>query len=347
MKNRISFALMAMVALATPAAALAQKAVVTTGPCYRLPATANNVTKGDIILTTTSDTDDPIKALLNSIGQNFTHTGIALSATRVRHNTMDTGKVVEVSTAGITDLIPERLKAFGSKSLRDGDPGIVTSDIEGRWLADASLVLTGHGGSLQTRRHNAADEMARLDGHYRLYAYTNMTWKNPTTRSDDDGNMCSGTIAYANMRVGNLSPNMRIAYDESTRAGAAEVLYSTMFKLVEREIKDRTGWRLIPSKKRTSIKRAMANQVVNCMAFNRCDDTSERWRNDNNGDGVYDVGTGSTISPDDLIKIMQVYALVAALDGTDNAFAYHQIEPARVSTPVYCCTTGGGLYTCS
>ncbi len=155
----------------------------------------------------------------------------------VRHNTMEIDDLVQENTKGALDSIPERLKPTGERSLRDGGPGVRNDGASGSWLKAGSLKLAGTNGHYY--RNLAVDEMNKIDGYYRLNAYTNMGWKDPHKRALNDGNMCSGTIAYANMRIGTLPSNFRYSYTASGHRG----LDAGFLALREEECRHLTGGR--------------------------------------------------------------------------------------------------------
>jgi hypothetical protein len=321
-------------ALALGAAlSIAPRAAAQSTQCYVLDASFH-VTRGDIVLITSDG--GVIKDLMSSIGQQFTHSGMVLSATRVRHNSMDDSEIQQIATKGLRQL-PDHLKATGPNSLRDGSPGVRTDLLSSHgFKASTSLVLTGPEAYRQERAA-AAKAMERLDGYYRLYAYTDMSWPNPAKRADDTGNMCSGTVAWANIRAQNLVGTTRIHYSAEVRDPAAQVLFNSVRKRVLKAVPDFV--KLVTRDKRTDeIAKRIANQLVNCMAFDDCGNTGERWR--------AGVGAGDSISPDDLIDLLHEIGLLSAWLGRENTFPYQWTVPVEVTSPMYCCRTQRTSFQC-
>lgn len=295
--------------------------------CFALDPSFD-VSRGDVILTTS--TDGVIKDLVSAIGQTYTHSGMVLSDTDVRHNSMDEALIRTLSSKGLR-LVPERFKAIGANSLRDASPGMRTDRLDDQgFRAVTSLVLTGPPES-SFGRHAAASAMEQMDGYYRLYAYTDMAWKDPRTRLPGTGSMCSGTIAMASELTGLLPPGVRFTYTAEVRDGVARVLYESVRKRVRQAIPELLGY-VLRNQRIDSITNEIANQVVNCMAFDDCGNTSARWASG--------VGPGSTISPDNLIDVLHAMWLRSALLAGPNAFPYQWITPMEVHSPLYCCRTG-------
>ena len=102
---------------------------------------------------------------------------------------------------------------------------------------------------------------------------------------------------------------------------AAKVLFNSVKKRVSKVIPEVLA-RVAP-KRAEDLARNVANQLVNCMAFNDCGNIGDRWRKG--------VGTGSTISPDNLMDIMHTMWRAATHQG-----------PAHVSLPLSVGGSGGG-----
>jgi hypothetical protein len=317
-----SIAVSAMIAvLSFGSAAGAQSSL-----CYSVEPSFN-ISRGDVVLTTASD--GVIKDLVSALGQLYTHTGMALSGSDIRHNSMEVALIQTVASKGLR-LVPSRLKAVGGSSLRDGRPGMRTDRLDTHgFRASTSLVLTGPP-EHWFGRHAAASAMESMDGYYRLYAYTDMNWSDPQLRLPDSGNMCSGSIARAHELAGQLPAAMRVTYTAEVRDAAAKVLHNSVRKRASKAIPELLGY-VLRNQRIDTITNSVANQVVNCMAFNDCGNTSNRWASG--------VGTGSTLSPDNLIDVMHVMWLGSALWGTPNTFPYQWIAPVEVQSPLYCCRT--------
>jgi hypothetical protein len=146
----------------------------------------------------------------------------------------------------------------------------------------------------------AAREIEKYEAFYSFYSYTDI-WSTEPDRSDpshihvaprlESRNMCSGTIAWALWRNGfHIWPYY---YSASVRDSVAPVLYSAVRSKLGTEIRKKEpflGGAADFLGLTSSGKTRMSNQVVNCMAFNDCSNTSDRWRSG--------VGAGSSISPD-------------------------------------------------
>jgi hypothetical protein len=314
--------------------------------CYYVPGRFNTA-NGDAVLSVAPG--GVIYRLLTSIGQSYTHSGMALGSSSIRHNTMDERSIDTVDAF----IIPQYLKPTGTKSLRDGWPGVMTHTVEAAatWrefnLLDGLVLYsfspTGFPDSVaQTsfradQRAAAGSQMRAFRGHYRLYAYTDMNWRDPFTLAGDDGNMCSGSIYHANARAGNMgwAPSVWVSYSADVRNGAAQTLYSA----VRSDVKNGTAFpeiallwlnELFGGTSLDDIATRAANQVVNCMAFNDCGNRGSRWRNG--------VGTGTSMSPQDLYNLAALYAFVSAWAGVDSGFVYNGAKPLEATGNYYCCT---------
>jgi hypothetical protein len=308
--------------------------------CYFVPGRLNTAV-GDAVLST--ERGSLIYKLLSSLGQTHSHSGMARDSQTIRHNTMTKGQLDYVSSGGI----PQYLKATGDGGLREGQPGTITHSVEAAVsyrefnLLDGLVMHSSKGpaGWLDTRaaeRSKAWAEMNDFRGWYRLYAYTNMTWNDPYTRASNDGNMCSGSVFHAHHLAGNRlwSWDMRRSYAANVRQSAAARLYSDLyhelldspayfesFALAFNDLLGGTSYR-------DFVDRA-ANQVVNCMAFNDCGNRTSRWRGG--------VGSGRTLSPNDLQTLASVAAFAAAWTGTENTFVYDASKPLAKTGDYFCC----------
>jgi hypothetical protein len=312
----------------------------TNGSCYYVPGRLNTAA-GDTILS--AKHDSIIYMLLSSLGQSHSHTGMARSSQSIRHNNMVQGEVDLVEAGNI----PQYLKPTGTNSLREGAPGTITHTVEAGVTAkefnflDGIVLWSSYTNLAESTRRTAErtaalDEMDAFRGYYRLYAYTDMTWDDPYTRSSNDGNMCSGSIFYAHYNAGNTgwSWSSRRSYPASTRQPAAKLLYDKTREAILDEpsffesVVFNVNWILGGTNVVEFADRA-ANQVVNCMAFNDCGNRTSRWR-----DGV---GSGASLSPDDLYTLALSNALNAALSGTTNQFVYNAAKPVESTGDYYCC----------
>lgn len=310
------------------------------GGCYYVPARLN-VVKGETILS--AKPDSVIYKLLSSLGQSHSHSVMARSSQSIRHSTM-----IENRIKTTTSFEPKpRLVA---SSIRDGQPGMTTHSVESALtLHEINLVqglVLGAGGTAVEQIARAAElqradaEMADFRGWYRLYAYTNMAWNDPYTTSVNDGNMCSGAILHAHVLAGNRgwSWDQRRKYPQAdVRQPAAELLYAT----VRDTAFDRFSWGqsvfldindVLGGAGQGEVARGIGNQVVNCMAFNDCGNLTARWKNG--------VGSGYSVSPDDLHMLVFVAAYNAAVAGKANNFVYNSAKPLQSTGDYFCCVRG-------
>jgi hypothetical protein len=288
-----------------------------------MPAWIANAEAGDIVLSQAPN--GTIGVLLASLGQTFTHSGMLLSDDRVRHNTMNADKI-ETDHGG---QIPERLKGTGSGSLRDGSPGIITQFVgdafDGEFHAENGLLLQGRPEAAGVRQ-SAADMLSGMDGFYRLFAFTDIAWPDPFLRSDDSGSMCSGSLFWS-YGLASGTPWPTRSYAAEVRDPAAVTLHDAVQRKVLAQddgfnFIQRVGQAVFGFLEGDSIEklaRNVSNQVVNCMAFDDCDNIRDRWRQG--------VGDGASLSPDDLRDLMT-----------------HPDFPYDHETPV---TLAGGYWDCS
>jgi hypothetical protein len=325
--------------------------------CYYVPGRFNTAI-GDAVLST--ERGSLIYKLLHSLGQTHSHSGLAKDAQSIRHNTLLKAALDPVTEGGI----PVYLKPTGDGGLRDGAPGTITHTVEAATshrefnLTDGlvmysvsdgtSLSATGRWITRVTERVAAWNQMLDFRGWYRLYAYTNMTWNDPYARSSNDGNMCSGSIFHAHMEAGNKfwSWDSRRTYSASQRQAAAELLYSEVRSAVLDDPDFLEGVLLginefFGGTDYGDFATRAANQVVNCMAFNDCGNRTSRWRNG--------VGSGRSMSPDDLQMLADVAAFASAFTGNPNTFVYNAVKPLAATGDYYCCLIGqrSGIPTAS
>jgi hypothetical protein len=168
----------------------------------------------------------------------------------------------------------------------------------------------------------AANKMRQYEAYYSFYSYTDI-WQTEPDPTDPthihvaaDGNrrnMCSGTIAWALFSGGGFDV-WPWFYSAAVRNSAAPVLH--------RAVRDRVG-KSVPNTASTAFigsmllgpggggtlavivaaisdatKDRIANQMVNCMAFNDCYNTGTRWKNG--------VGDGMSLAPDNLVPVGRV-----------------------------------------
>jgi len=270
--------------------------------CGHVPVVFTNARPGDVVLS--SANGGIIKGLLSSIGQVNSHTGMVMTnpefVTQIRHNTMTATAVKHVESGGI----PRSFKATGSRSLRDGYPGMINQTAENAWgwhsnfefNAANSVLLVGRSQHASKRAAGAA-EFQRMVGWYRLFAYTDIHWSDYYDVDNNEGNMCSGSIAWS--WVGRGEPGWMLSqYSADVRNRAAPTLRDLAYRSIMAADPGFVGTalnvflNLAGADVRKPLAAAGSNQIVNCMAFNDCGNTGTRWRNG--------VGTGASLSPDDL-----------------------------------------------
>ena len=178
--------------------------------------------------------------------------------------------------------------------------------------------VTPIGGSIYY--DGAADKMVDYEAFYSFYSYTDI-WQTEPDPSDPSHihvapdlnrkNMCSGTVAWALYSGGGFDI-WPLGYPASLRNTASPVLYRAIYDEIGKKtsstvsgafmgamLLNPTGVLLPGAFAVASIANAtrerMANQFVNCMAFNDCGNTTNRWRNG--------VGDGASLSPDNLLPM--------------------------------------------
>lgn len=290
---------------------IAALALVAAGPVFAskwvwVPSKIN-ANRGDAVLS--ADPDGAIGVLLGSIHQTWTHSGMVTdSGYTIRHNTMymENVEVIYNTFLGI-NTTP---KSLNGTQLRDGNPGIITESTANAYGADgihSFLYGTSTGGTQytsaggvvlkpkvdstwRTTLNTAASKMEYVNAYYRVYAYTVMAglpYQN--YKQADKGNHCSGTIWHSVGWAG--APLNSVYYSPTLRQSGASVLYNSIVSAVS----DDAGWfgNIIIGLFDSGAKARVANQVVNCFAFNDCWNTNNRWSSG--------VGSGQAVSPDNLL----------------------------------------------
>jgi hypothetical protein len=146
--------------------------------------------------------------------------------------------------------------------------------------------------------------------------------------------MCSGSIYHAHRLAGNVGwgPEDVRYFPEGVRQPAADLLFNEL----RRKIREKPDWfgeiafaisGLFSTSLNDFANRA-ANQIVNCMAFDDCGNTRERWREG--------VGDGASLAPDDVVTLAYLYALASG--GVDSEFLYNAARPLEETGSYYCCT---------
>ena len=310
------------------------------GDCVYVPARFN-MSAGDIVLS--ADPDGVIYKLLSSLGQQHSHSGMASSENSFRHNTAEADAIKTVDSG----LIPQRLRASGDYSLRDAWPGMIDQTVEAasltrEFLVPGGLVLTAAedepwelAQARAQQRRRALDLLTRFQGYYSFFAYTDIGWGEPFTKSYGNGNMCSGSIYHAQRLANNnaWTPDSLRYYASEVRQPAAEVLYDEL----RRTIRDKPNWigkivfaiNSLVGSSLDDFARRTANQIVNCMAFNDCGNTDTRWRNG--------VGGGTSLSPDDMLTLTYLNLFLSSWGGSDTMFDYNAVRPLEESGSYYCC----------
>jgi hypothetical protein len=281
---------------------------------------------------------------LSSLGQHFSHSGMALSPNSIRHNTAD-------QTAFDTNdslLIPQSLQSEGDHSLRNGWPGVISQSSEAavssrEFIMQDAMVLYSakmDSGVRAAALDAAASLIEQMQGWYRFYAYTNITWRDPFNQGSDDGNMCAGSIFHAHRLAGNIGWTFDTVryYPADARQPAAALLYDQIRSTV-RQAPDWIGHlgfsisQLFGSTSLNTFARRSANQFVNCMAFDDCGNTGDRWRSG--------VGSGASLSPEDLYNLAYAHAFSDAMNGQDSGFVYDAARPLEATGSYYCCGHDG------
>ncbi|MCP4604688.1 MAG: hypothetical protein GY847_29900 [Proteobacteria bacterium] len=317
---------------------------------YWVPARITNGNKGATLLT--SDPHGVIGTLLESIQQQYSHSGMFVdNGYNIAHNTADVGDIDY-----LTDSIglPEKLNGA---ALANIEPGLIRQTTEAAfkskefksWDYDYRSGVSYKGAAVLIRRDItgmwdwlsygvAADQMQEYEAFYNLYSYTDI-WTTEPDRTDprhlhvapslEHKNMCSGTIAWALWRGGfTVWP---VYYPAEIRDDAAPVLYSAVRSMVGKKVPGGDEPFLGPVMQILSsgTKARIANQVVNCMAFNDCSNTGDRWE-----DGV---GDGWTIAPDNLLPVGYAnsfgqYWGISGYDPNDTYTKwYDSVEPISYS----------------
>lgn len=287
---------------------------------YWVPSQVTNGGAGYGILS--ADPNGMIGTLLGSLGMYWSHSGMFTDAGyHIIHNTGDPGTVGTNDSCSVWVCVPNSLKG---DQLRDLKPGVIyqtTADAfaakefhfydqenngtqvnrNGVVLSPASNAKTFNNQPLTYWLSQAANVFytsyygsgaSNKQGYYRFYSYTDVNSTEPTGRTANKGNMCSGSIAWALYKAG--LPTGSASFDAATRQAAAPILYNSIYNKVDNE----AGWlgnALFDVGISADLRDRAANQVVNCMAFNDCGNTSSRWRNG--------VNTGNSISPDVLLPV--------------------------------------------
>lgn len=287
---------------------------------YWVPSRIANAERGDTLLATKSQ-GGPAGEILNTFGQIFVHAGIVTSDQHIRHMTM------------FSPLLPTKGAGLDEDKLENGLPGIITDtidqafglkesphlanlDIDSQYKYASSFQFSGavlvkpSNSQLRANALAAAKKIENLRGYYRVYSYTRNDGLLDQNRMQKGvGSMCSGTVWHAHRFAGNNVTNLPV-YPANVRRIGTNALYEWTKGKVQDQVRDMrrgltiknlffhpgeflgTGFNVAASFIANAPNR-IANQVVNCFAFNDCGNKSDRWRGG--------VGSGNTISPENLM----------------------------------------------
>jgi hypothetical protein len=323
-----------------------------TGEWTVVPARIVNAHKGDIILTAKCDM---IGALLRTVDpkQHYTHAGIMTNNFfEVRHSTTSDLRYQDYPV-GIGGMPTD---GFQPDVVKYGWPGTITQSIDeafnGAWMQDPAsnkqywiesfsassarcagdttfhypLVVKpppGHDASVRDQLHAAAEAAKNINGHYRLYAYSDgaisedpsynapvgvparSSWAEETAAT-----VCSTFIWTALRQVGielegsdledldieagaerdELTPEGMYYYTSEERYYGGLTLYDYIFAIAH-ETSGFWGDLL------TDASDDIATQMVNCFAGDKCNAKDDKTYFTQSA-----VPAGRTVSPDDILK---------------------------------------------
>jgi hypothetical protein len=288
------------------------------------PAYVSNADRGDVGLVPVNDGkgEETVRAVMDALNQNHRHAVMYLDSETLRHNTSYTLEDSDVNwTFGGLRIQPG--------VLMNGQPGIMTESVDdaldagwnrlgqdglvlkpGRWgitkqsldgLDPIKRVSSDRRGSNQLTivKGNlflgapsfaaAADKAETLKGYYKISDYSGLTgmalpYAGDLERDDLRGTMCSGFVYEAFTKSGySISKH---TYSSTVRDDVAQAVWDS----VHDQVNDSMGAWLVLF---PQADEELPNQVVNCFAGLACDDTSDTWESG--------VGSGSTVSPDNLL----------------------------------------------
>jgi hypothetical protein len=343
-----------------PIAAALLTATAVTAPAhaakwYWVPSRITNGSEGRTLLTSTPG--GLIGTLLGSLGQYWSHSGMFIDAGyNIRHNTADPNKIKIVNDS---IGLPHHLNGATLLSMQ---PGLITQRTDVAFGAsgppefnffdydDSTGLQTNRNAAVLLRRNTAsiggsiyytgaARKMVEYEAYYSLYSFTDIwtTEPDPTDPSHihvaadlNRKNMCSGTIAWALFSGGGFD-TWPLHYTAEIRDGAAPILYQLVYSALGKKVPGTNipflGSILLALVSGT--RERIANQVVNCMAFNDCYNTGSRWRNG--------VGAGDSLSPDNLTPVgfVNPHGVAWGISGWDpgNTWTqwYDSVEPVTYS----------------
>lgn len=293
--------------------------------CDWVPGTVSGaLSRGDLVFQKSSG---PIGVLMTQLGLDQTHVGMMVSAANVRHNTLSKGYLeghVQNDPDGPWGLgdwcwwaSPEVGDAWiDPLALENGMPGLHTANLadeyvymgSGKYWDGTLRAYKAKDSYQQGRASGAATKLEALSHQYDLYAFTNVT--DARVRN---GSMCSGSL-YEAWRLYDATYKGKFSIVGSSKYSAAyrcaratpayDALYSMLYPLVDAQLDCAEG----------KITKSIAKQIVNSFAFGPyfkqggsykdlytgSDCGSSVCWSATSGNTAY-VGTGSTISPDDMI----------------------------------------------
>ncbi len=304
-----------------------------------------NAREGDAVFKAGSGGGN-LGGLFNVLHVYWSHCGMFLSESTIRHNNMGDPKY-NSNWLGCPST-------FKGDTIKNGMPGMITETVDqafngsknfavsgGVVLKPSSANETSYRGPLQL----IASYMRSWDAYYRPYAYTNffqmnVEWLNGQyryPRVKGYGGHCSGTIwfaqatAYNNCTDGYVSKYPNVPYhDSQTMFDAASALYSGVRSKIHTKIVDTCGGALCDG---TGPATKMAWQVVNTFAFDDADRTSSRMNEINGPDGYI---TSCAPAPDHLL--MNTYTNPKGFNigqQTTSSSYYDQVVPVQFINGYY------------
>lgn len=351
-----SFAALAALLLCASASAMAEDALVCTTMVWN-PGYIVNASRGDILLTRADDS--PAGVITDTFGQYYTHSGVMVSKSRVRHNTADKpspGSMSFWESVGLFALDLEDVlnfadarvaydkaqSKFPESQLRNGSPGLVTNDILGRTAAQPwdtsrlTLVKLVNGGA------TVGDKIAStLEGisnmRYDVHSYINYD-ANP-----GEQNMCSGAVKYATDAAGYPMFQLR-TYSASQVAAGSRNLFRHVYDQAKRIVDKKACTNIVLIGKtcalsiavREAMATGVANEVIETFlnepnlaktfpSYWRPDDAERAW-------GNLAGRIAKSVSPDDLIDARLQEAL--SRYQTSNLVGTSQADPTQPTAPL-------------
>jgi hypothetical protein len=244
-----------------------------------------NAKKGDVIVSTSPGF---IMDLLAILGCYWSHSGMAVDdGYTIRHNTMYVSDVPIEYNYIFFGLIKTTPKRMNPTKLSNGEPGILSENIDtayntthnfaaagGAILKPTDALESGYRGALNA----AADKFNYLKAYYRVNAYVKMFQLDYVNYyKTGRGNHCSGTCWYANYYAGKY---MNVAsIPPSLVSQCANVLYNSVINMVRDEAGGFGSFIIdIEGLFGTGADQAIANQICNTFGFDRSSDTTSYWR---------------------------------------------------------------------